>query len=424
MKSEVIIPLRSDAKQYFAYAHNLYRYGIYSGVLPEKQEQVKELVPDAVRTPGYPIFLIPFIHYSVVDNTLLNIAVAQVLMSTLVMIMVFFLARNLLPVWLSLCSVALVALSPHLVNANIFILTESLFTLLLLVCIWLSSRINSNSNALNLLLIGFLIALGSLVRPSLQYFIVCLGLLFFFSFGKKVSRKFLILLLVGFMVGYGPWVARNLSTFGEVGNDQLKISWLHQGIYPGFKYKKDPKTYVFPYRHDPRSKQISESTATVFAEVRRRFSEETWRHFKWYLLGKPEAFWRWNIVNGHAAGIIYPLASSPYVSVSHFKFTYRLMEHLHVPIILLGMLGSFLVWIPAFAKSINAEQRFAARIVSLVLLYFTFIHMIGVPFPRYSIPLRPLVYVMALLTVALVFKSSMEVIKNRKTRNQTATVQQ
>jgi hypothetical protein len=41
-----------------------------------------------------------------------------------------------------------------------------------------------------------------------------------------------------------------------------------------------------------------------------------------------------------------------------------------------------------------------ARFVSLVLLYFTAMHMVGAPFPRYSIPLRPFLYGMGLLTAA------------------------
>lgn len=412
MQSQVITPLRADARQYFAYAYNLHQSGIYSGVLAKSKEQQSKLVPDAVRTPGYPLFLLPFIENGVDQNTLLNIAFAQVLMSTLVMIIAFFLARKILPIWGALGAVALVALSPHLVNANIFILSESLFAFLLTLCVWWLSGMNKNSSVWYLLLAGFLVALSSLVRPSLQYYVVCLAILFFLSFEIRHARKFLVFLLLGYVVGYGPWVARNLNAFGKVSDDQLKISWLYHGIYPEFKYKNDPKTYVFPYRYDPRSNQISQSTATVFTEVRRRFTEETWRHMRWYLFGKPEAFWRWNIVNGHAAGFVYPVTSTPYVSVTHFKVTYKLMEYLHVPIIILGMLGAFLVWMPTLVRGFNDHQRFAARVLSLVLLYFTFIHMIGVPYPRYSIPLRPLVYIMAFLTPILLFKLSMEVLRS------------
>jgi hypothetical protein len=35
----------------------------------------------------------------------------------------------------------------------------------------------------------------------------------------------------------------------------------------------------------------------------------------------------------------------------------------------------------------------------MLLLYFTLIHMVGAPFPRYSFPLRPLFYGLALFPV-------------------------
>ena len=37
-----------------------------------------------------------------------------------------------------------------------------------------------------------------------------------------------------------------------------------------------------------------------------------------------------------------------------------------------------------------------ARVVAALLLYFTILHIIGAPFPRYSVPLRPFQYGMAL----------------------------
>ncbi|MFC1664339.1 ArnT family glycosyltransferase [Pseudomonadota bacterium] len=418
MQSDVVNPLRADARQYFSYAYNLHRFGTYSSVFPTVKEPSENLAPDAVRTPGYPLFLLPFIHFQVGKITLLNIALAQVLMSTLVIIAAFFMARILLPVWGALSSAALIALSPHLVNANLFILTESLFTFALMMSVWLFSQISRSSSVWLLLLGGFLIALSSLVRPSLQYFVICMAILFFLSFEVRQARKFLIFMLIGFALGYGPWMARNVVTLGKVSDDQLKINFLHHGIYPDFKYRDDPRTYAFPYRYDPTSKRISQSMASINTEIVRRFSEQTWRHLRWYLLGKPVAFWQWNIVQGMGAGFIYPISSTPYVSVGHFKVVHRIMAQLHAPIIILGMLGAFLVWMPILMKGYKDKQRFAARVLSMVLLYYTFIHMIGVPFPRYSIPLRPLVYIMAVFTLILVFKFSRDRLKRGQLRTQ------
>jgi hypothetical protein len=78
------------------------------------------------------------------------------------------------------------------------------------------------------------------------------------------------------------------------------------------------------------------------------------------------------------------------------------MRWLHEPLVALCWLGWLLVWLPVVAGNIQRDKLATLRCLSLLFFYFTFIHMLAAPFPRYSIPLRPLQYGMAMFTVSLI----------------------
>jgi glucan phosphoethanolaminetransferase (alkaline phosphatase superfamily) len=77
------------------------------------------------------------------------------------------------------------------------------------------------------------------------------------------------------------------------------------------------------------------------------------------------------------------------------------MHTLHWPLVLLALAGCIIIWLPASLTRLSEPQAFTARSISLLLIYFTLLHMVGAPFPRYSIPLRPLLYGMAMFTLAI-----------------------
>jgi hypothetical protein len=68
------------------------------------------------------------------------------------------------------------------------------------------------------------------------------------------------------------------------------------------------------------------------------------------------------------------------------------MHDLHWPLVWLAFLGTVMAWLPLSTAGITKEAILAVRFTSLLLIYMTGIHMIGAPFPRYSIPMRPFLY--------------------------------
>jgi hypothetical protein len=65
--------------------------------------------------------------------------------------------------------------------------------------------------------------------------------------------------------------------------------------------------------------------------------------------------------------------------------------------------GITIAWLPRKQLRLSEEAVFVARSISLLLLYHVVIMIIGVPLARYSVSLRPFMYIMAMLPIALAF---------------------
>lgn len=392
--------IRADARDYVLYAYNLRNFGIYSrsdvALSPHDPNAPPPMpAPDAVRTPGYPLFLSLFIGSEITEQMIQNILLAQVILGVLTILLTFDLCRRFLPLPLALLAALLTALSPHLVTATIYLLTETLFCFLAVLSFWLLARAIGKPAVGGFLIAGAVLGAAALTRPAIQYFIVPLALLL--AFWKPSRFRLTGALALGFALAFLPWTARNLHTLGKASDDMLTINTLHHGLYPDFLYNDDPKTFAYPYRYDPESARIAQSVSSVISEIGNRFQAEPGRYLKWFLVGKPIMLWSWNLTESIGGPFIYPVRSTPYASVPHFDWSYRLMHELHGLLVMLAALGSGLVWLPRRWLEIPEPALLIARAIALLLGFFVALHMVGAPFPRYSVPMRPFLYAMALL---------------------------
>ncbi len=398
--------IRADARDYVLYAYNLRNFGIYSrsdAALSPRDPSVPPTLPapDAVRTPGYPLFLTLFIGSSITEQTIQNILLAQVILGILTILLTFDLCRRFLPVPLALLAALLTALSPHLVTATVYLLTETLFCFLMVLCFWQLARTISKPSFGGFLIAGAVLGAAALTRPAVQYFIVPLALLL--AFWKPVQFRLTGALVLGFALVFLPWTARNLYTLGKTSDESLMIGTLHHGIYPDFMYNDDPKTFAYPYRYDPESARIAQSVNSVFSEIAHRFQTEPVRYLKWFLVGKPLMLWSWHLTESIGGPFIYPVRSTPYVSLPYFRWSYQLMDRLHWLLVVLAALGCVLVWLPRHCLGLTEPALLIARAIALLLWFYIALHMVGAPFPRYSVPMRPFLYAIALLTPAIVY---------------------
>ncbi len=408
-RTRIVEPaIRADARDYVLYAYNLRNFGIYSrsdaGLISnDKSGRTSYPPPDAVRTPGYPLFMSIFIDHEITAKTIQTILLAQVFLGMLTIIFAFDLYRRFVPAApLALIATFLTAISPHLVTSPIYLLTESLFCFLMVLSFWLFALAVEKQRLICFLLAGITMGASALTRPAVQYFIIPLALLFLFS--RPVKFRLFAVYILGFILIFLPWTARNLYTLGKINDDTLKINALHHGLYPGFMYNDDQSTFgCCPYRYDPESPHISQSVDNALSEIKKRFTKDPAKYLNWYLVGKPVMLWSWNLTESIGGPFVYAVSQTPYTFLPHFKWSYILMHCLHWILVALGAIGCVIVWLPARLLGLNEPTLMILRSVALLMWYYVILHMIGAPFPRYSVPIRPFLYGMAMLPLNFVY---------------------
>ncbi|MDQ1330181.1 MAG: hypothetical protein QG578_444, partial [Thermodesulfobacteriota bacterium] len=329
-------PIRADASDYYKYALNLKYHQTFS------RQDIKEggLEPDAVRSPGYPVFLIPFVKHPPTDAMLFRINMVQSLLDSICVTLAYGIFRYFIPAPLAFAGSMLIAFSPHLISMNTYLLTETLFTFLMILFLWLTVKAFANNNKAISFITGLVLAFAVLTRPALQYFIIPLAALLFYRNSLRPALRLVIPLVLGFLIIISPWVLRNLSITGNVSDPTLALSTIHHGIYPDFTYNDLPASRGIPYRFDPNSSKISESYETILSEITRRFKEEPYRHLKWYLIDKPITFFSWYIIAGMGDVFIYPAKQSPYFNNRVFIASHAFMKSIHWPLVILALITS------------------------------------------------------------------------------------
>lgn len=393
-------PVRADAADYFWYAFNLKEFGTFSRRPPGEPLTAPE--PDSLRSPGYPVLLTLITDHPPTARSLLRIAVVQALLGVAVTGLAFALARSVLPPVWALGAAGLTALSPHLVSAGTYLLTETLFSFAVLLPLLALARSGEGRRPAWLLAAGLLLGLATLVRPTLLYFPVALCGFFVWREGPARALRASALMLLGFGLAVGPWSLRNAALPGGT-DPQLKINMLHHGMYPDFTYEGVPESYGFPYRADPRGSEIGSSLEAVQVELARRFREEPARHLRWFLLGKPVALWGWNDAQAARGPFVYPVLQTPYDSSPLFRASSALMQALHWPLAIFGAAFSLAIWLPMVQRRVPPAAVFPAQACALMVLYVTALHTAGFPLARYMTPFRPELYILACAGLALVF---------------------
>ena len=240
----------------------------------------------------------------------------------------------------------------------------------------------------------------------MDYFMIPLIGLLWFQFGPRQGMRLALVCLAGFVTLILPWLLRNLVTLGQLSDPTLMTNTLFHGMYPDFTYAGMVQSRGFPYRFDPNAAQISQDTWSVLGEIGRRFHEQPLAQLKWYLVGKPLALFSWNMVQGMGDIFIYPVLQSPYLSSEPvFHYSRVIMSILHWPLVLMSGIAAVMVWVPRCMKSFGETSIYVGRLLSLLLAYFVAIHVIGAPFPRYGVPLRPVTYGLALFGLVITYRN-------------------
>lgn len=401
-------PVRADAREYVLYAHNLKNYGVYSRSDTLAADGQVNPVPDAKRAPLYPLFIALFLDKPPSAANVATITRVQAVISTLTVLLVFLISRRILPMPLALTASALTAISPHLVTMNIYLLSETLFCFLVVLTMLLIVSTTEKSGTVKPALAGLTLGASALTHPMLLYFVIPLTVFLLYCWGWKPGWRKVVVLVLGFSLLYGTWIARNINTLGAPGDNTLMLAGLRTGVYANMMYRNDPQSYGYPYRFDSRFEETSKNLPSVVAEIGNKFKEAPVEQLRWYILGKPLMLWSWSNIEGPGNVFVYPVESTPYNYLPQFKATHALMHATHWIFVALMAGGICIAWLPPRWSGFSQEALFVTRAISILLLYHAAIMMISFPLPRYAIPMRPFLHIMAMLPIALAARWALE----------------
>ncbi len=194
----------SDAPTYYVLSQNLIS-GIGYRYTPDGE-------PTAKRTPGYPIFIAMI--FKVFGKNFNAVRVAQAILDAITTAMVFILTNMLFGnKRTSMLASTLYAIYPPAILMTTYILTETLYTFLLVASlvtlVWaLIGKMKSMS-----LTSGIIFGLSNLTRPVaifLPFVLAAIGIAL-----RKEAWKYLLIFCIATLIPLMPWASRNKQALGK-----------------------------------------------------------------------------------------------------------------------------------------------------------------------------------------------------------------
>lgn len=409
--TQVDHPVRNDAKEYVAYAWNLKYLGIYSPDISSLLGTSSVPLPDAVRPPGYPLWLAIFMPKYVGDSFPNQMAYVQAGLATLTLLCMTLLAMHLLGSWAGLATGLVVALSPHQSVYVPYLLSETLYgtvLVLALLAVAFSLKARRLQSKYSLAALGgLLFAVSCLVRPTLNQWVPALLLLLLVPAMKRHRRE-IIMLGLGFLLGMSPWWIRNEITLHKISDDTKMVTTIQQGSYPNFMYQDKPETFGAPYKFDPAAEGASTSWTLLYADLRAKFAARPLAMIRWYLIGKIVCFFSWSSAEGWRDIYTYPVFSSPWLTEPPYVAIAAIMQAAHVPLMVMGVLGMLFAFSPGTKRLFGGYRADAIRFIALLQLFVIGVHVAGLPIARYSVPFMPMTFLLAIFFLMWVIRKYQE----------------
>ncbi len=199
----------TDAAQYDLFARNLEANRGFSSDGPPFE-------PTVYREPGYPLFVA--VVYRLTHDNADVVAAAQILVLALISGLVAMLGARLFSPLTGLVAGGLIGFSPELTNYASWVLSETLFTFLLVASLALAARAQRTGRGSDYLAVGVGLGLSMLVRAIAGSLVLPVGLLLAYGERRSGWRRVLLhlaLLGVGAAVVVAPWLARNWAATGR-----------------------------------------------------------------------------------------------------------------------------------------------------------------------------------------------------------------
>lgn len=400
-ETKVNNPLQSDAANYVIYAGNLINHRTFS------KEQSKDPRPDSYWAPGYPVFLAvnTFVarEFNLYDYRV--ILFSQALLSSLVVVLTFLLGRMLFRYGWALAAAILTMLSPHMISYSAVLLTETLFAFLVLSSLYTSLLFLKKKSTSLGVLSGICFGMTYLTNP-VSIFLPILVLATTLTLPNKLTvRKWGPVIAIFITIVFSWSVRNSLNVDSDsLGGSERLFSNLVVGSHPDYQeiWKKNPRDPTNPATLD--MNEFSGSYNAFITAMLSRIKLDPVHYLEWYFIGKPVQLWQWNVGIGFGDIFIYPVATTPYHTERLAIASHVIMKSMHLWLFVFAILGTV---ISLFGWT---STPIATRIVVITTLYISSIYVVTQADSRYSVPLRPEMY---LLAVFFIERISAKVIRAR-----------
>ena len=359
-------PLISDAKEYDAIARSLIRGDGFK----------LEGNSTAFRLPGYPLLLAAT--YAVFGDSQVPIRVLQVIADVISCFLLFSIGKKMFSEKVGLAAAAILALFPIQVLYVPLLMTETIFTTILLLIVWVVVIENIPAQ---LIILGVLTGLGMLLRTTAAFIPVVIFLYRWrcgMSFYANVRS--LIVIAVAAFVTVSPWLARNYVEFHRISftsNAGVNF-WMgnHSGANGSYSFPAENNPLISAKDDFDRSDlgfklgfefirtHPLESIVLEGKKVAHFFAADYWLLMT--MDYKPE----WDSVR--SAGAIFTRLSPADMII------------LHLPYVAVILIGTFGLVCPAGRD----EKKFF--FLRALLLYWLAVHLIFYAGARYRFPIVPL----------------------------------
>jgi len=139
--------------------------------------------------------------------------------------------------------------------------------------------------------------------------------------------------------------------------------------------------------------------------VARKIADNPVAMTRWYLLEKPVFLLQWDNIDGVGDVFIYPVRSTPFNNDTLFKLVHGAFHYTHYVVLILAAIGAVTVWLLSETAQVAPSKQPVLRIASLLFVFLYLIHIPFVVATRYSVPVFPVIYLLAAFAVVgLIFR--------------------
>lgn len=395
--AEVLQPVyeanvRADAVDYYNYARNLVDHGVFS----KAPLGTSPLVGDSYRDPGYPVFLAGWMEiFRQWDNWYAAVILSQAVLGTATVMLLLQLGYHWMPLrWLVAAGVAM-AVWPHSVSIDSYLLTETLFGFLCALSLFLFGIALDRRSTSWAIASGAGFSLAALTNAILLPFAPLLGL--YVLIRKQMSRAMVFCFVAAALMPIMPWLIRNatlpstpsaeFSSSGRAAMNLVQGSWpnyfsAYQAAHaPDLAIPGDTSAAATMVVINHEIAAVRARPLTGLTMIWQRMAKHPAEYFRWYF-SKPALLWDWDIRMGQGDIYVYPTRQSPFATNPIYRIVAAICQTANFAVFVLMLVGCG----RALLVVRQAPPTLAAA--ALLLIWVTLVYSALAAEPRYSIPFR------------------------------------